>query len=161
QQTSRSPRRSKADSTPPASPPLETQPATTLCNGPAYVGLGTATVVVDAASAYIEPRTLRVPVKTFSRGTPIVTTERQGEWFLIRFQDERWGPRVGCIHCSELAPDLRVAAGTDSSPSAPPSQSVPPQAGEPSASKRPAPTARGVDTFPPPPKGKAETFDGY
>jgi hypothetical protein len=82
-------------------------PVTTLCDAPPNLGLGTARVAASRASAYIRPMRLTTPLQTFPQGATLTTTDRQGEWFFIRFEDQRWGTRVGFIHCSELAADPR------------------------------------------------------
>jgi hypothetical protein len=61
-------------------------------------------VTADTAPAYVEPKVLQVPVETFHQGDALDITDRAGDWFLTRFQDRRWGPRVGFIHCSQLGP---------------------------------------------------------
>ena len=53
--------------------------------------------------AYVAPRQLEVPLATIAAGTRLPIMEAAGEWILVRFEDRRWGPRVGYLHCSRLA----------------------------------------------------------
>ena len=63
-----------------------------------------ANVVVRLdAPAYVAPRELEVPLATIAAGTRLPIMEAAGEWILVRFDDRRWGPRVGYLHCSRLA----------------------------------------------------------
>ena len=51
---------------------------------------------------YIEPRPMEKPLSTFTSGVVLMVIERSGDWVLLRFQDLRFGPRVGYAHCSRL-----------------------------------------------------------
>jgi hypothetical protein len=96
--------------------------ASPSCRG-ALSDVGIARVATAAASVYIDPERLHVPLITFPHGATVTVTKREGDWFLIRFDDARWGARVGFIHCSELARD---GTATDlSDDAAPPSARIP------------------------------------
>jgi hypothetical protein len=85
-----------------AEAPIAPEPAT-LCRTSAASSLGSMKVTAEKAAVYIQPQPMPTPLKTFARGTEITTTRREGEWFLIRFEDPQWGRRVGFVHCSQLA----------------------------------------------------------
>ena len=51
---------------------------------------------------YIEPRPMEKPLSTFTSGVLLMVIERSSDWVLVRFQDLRFGPRVGYAHCSQL-----------------------------------------------------------
>ena len=42
------------------------------------------------------------PLSTFTSGVGLMVIERSSDWVLLRFQDLRFGPRVGYAHCSQL-----------------------------------------------------------
>jgi hypothetical protein len=60
------------------------------------------TVRAPAAPVFIQPRVLSVPLVSLTTGTALTPTQRTGDWFLIKFEDRRWGPRTGYIHCADV-----------------------------------------------------------
>jgi hypothetical protein len=54
------------------------------------------------APVFIEARVRPVPLTTLALGIVLTVLEADGEWYLIQFDDRRWGPRVGYIHCSNV-----------------------------------------------------------
>ena len=64
-------------------------------------------VAVSAPDApvFIEARVRPVPLTTLALGRVLIVWEADGEWYLIQFDDRRWGPRVGYIHCSDVTFD--------------------------------------------------------
>ncbi len=72
-------------------------------------------VSVPAAPIFIQPRKLEVPLATEPAGTVLPVKQLDGEWYLIRFADRRWGARVGYIWCGNVQPSaVSVDAGTPS-----------------------------------------------
>ena len=51
---------------------------------------------------YIRPGPTEKPLATLTNGVALMVIERAGDWMLVRFQDFRFGPRVGYAHCSQL-----------------------------------------------------------
>jgi hypothetical protein len=51
---------------------------------------------------YIRPRPTESPLATLTNGVALMVIERSSDWVLLRFQDLRFGPRVGYAHCSQL-----------------------------------------------------------
>ena len=51
---------------------------------------------------YIQPRPTEKPLATLTNGVALMVMERSSDWVLLRFQDLRFGPRVGYAHCSQL-----------------------------------------------------------
>jgi hypothetical protein len=51
---------------------------------------------------YIRPRPTEKPLATLTNGVALMVIERASDWVLVRFQDFRFGPRVGYAHCSQL-----------------------------------------------------------
>jgi hypothetical protein len=42
------------------------------------------------------------PVAAFEAGAVLSVLERTGSWFLIRFNDRRWGERRAYVHCTDV-----------------------------------------------------------
>jgi hypothetical protein len=59
-------------------------------------------VTLADVPVFIQPRELQTPLTTLPSALMVAATERAGDWYLIRFEDRRWGPRVGYVHCSGL-----------------------------------------------------------
>lgn len=59
-------------------------------------------VTLTSVPVYIQPRELHTPLTTLPSAVMVAAAERAGDWYLIRFDDRRWGPRVGYVHCSSL-----------------------------------------------------------
>ena len=59
-------------------------------------------VTLADVPVFIQPRELQTPLTTLPSAVMVAATERAGDWYLIRFEDRRWGPRVGYVHCSGL-----------------------------------------------------------
>ena len=60
-------------------------------------------VIAPTAPVFIRPQVLQVPLTTLSRGVTLLVSDVAQEWYLIRFDDRRWGDRSGYIHCSNVA----------------------------------------------------------
>jgi hypothetical protein len=59
-------------------------------------------VTLADVPVYVEPRRLQTPVTTLASAVMVTVAERAGDWYLVRFDDPRFGPRVGYAHCSSL-----------------------------------------------------------
>jgi Zn-dependent protease with chaperone function len=59
-------------------------------------------VAVDHSSIFIHPQVLQTPLKVLAKGLVLTVAGTEGQWYLIRFEDERLGPRAGYIHCSNV-----------------------------------------------------------
>jgi hypothetical protein len=59
-------------------------------------------VINPDSPVFIEPkfRTQPLTLLTVKKTAEVVSSE--GPWYLVRFNDERWGRRVGYIHCSDV-----------------------------------------------------------
>lgn len=64
----------------------------------------TVTVSTENTPLFMKPRVLPVPLTNLSAGSVVPVVEMEGDWYLIRFKDRRWGSRVGYIHCSDVRP---------------------------------------------------------
>jgi hypothetical protein len=53
--------------------------------------------------AFIEPRFRQVPLAMLVRGARLDVVRPEGAWYLVRFNDERWGKRNGYVHCRDVA----------------------------------------------------------
>lgn len=110
---------SVARADPPAS--VEPQPARVPENACAQVAGGVlrrnVRVTADAARVYIYPRQMQQPLSALPQGTTLPVTQREGDWLFIRFQDRRWGPRVGYVHCADVV--VPPAAVADAQPAPP------------------------------------------
>ena len=51
---------------------------------------------------YVEPKRLQTPLTTLPSAVMVTVTEHADDWYLVRFEDARWGPRTGYVHCSGL-----------------------------------------------------------
>jgi hypothetical protein len=52
--------------------------------------------------AFIEPRLRQVPLALLRAGAKLEVVSVDGAWYLVRFSDERWGKRVGYVHCTDV-----------------------------------------------------------
>ena len=57
-------------------------------------------VTMANVPVYIQPRELQTPLTTLPSALMVAVSERTDDWYLVRFDDRRWGPRVGYVHCS-------------------------------------------------------------
>lgn len=106
----------------PAAPERTSEPAS-ACNQADRPH--TVTVATDNAPLFIQPRVLPVPLTNLSVGSALPVAETQGDWYLVRFNDVRWGSRVGYIHCRAVRlPSVPVSAEA-SSPLPSPTTSAP------------------------------------
>jgi hypothetical protein len=60
------------------------------------------TVSTTKAPVFIEPRILQIPLTELSTGAELSVVQGAGDWYLVNFEDQRWGPRVGYIHCTQV-----------------------------------------------------------
>jgi Cysteine-rich secretory protein family len=109
-----------------------------VCDRLASVGVSihTVSVMTDAAPVYIYPKVWVEPLATLRAGESHSVREVSGEWLLINFRDQRFGDRVGYIHCScvDVPASAEAAGGSPQSPSdtiTPPSTAVPQSSGVP------------------------------
>ena len=58
--------------------------------------------ITSAAPVFIYPQELPTPLATLNAGTTVPVVESTPSWFLVRFNDTRWGPRVGYVHCAKV-----------------------------------------------------------
>jgi len=63
------------------------------------------------APVFIYPRVLATPLATLTKGAVLDVGGTNGKWYLVRFGDRRWGPRVGYINCANV-----IATLTDARP---------------------------------------------
>lgn len=101
-------------------PPTVVDDPCPLITGPLRVG-----IILTEARVFIRPRELQTPLATLANATRVSMLERSGEWVLVRFEDRRWGPRVGYVRCSAVRaakPDIpgRLAVSRAQQPPAPP-----------------------------------------
>ena len=61
------------------------------------------------APVFIYPRVLPTPLATLTKGAVLDVGGTNGKWFLVRFGDRRWGPRVGYINCANVIATLTDA----------------------------------------------------
>jgi hypothetical protein len=59
-------------------------------------------VTLADAPVYVEPRVTQAPITTLASAVLVAVAERSGDWVLLRFNDARWGPRAGYVHCRQL-----------------------------------------------------------
>jgi hypothetical protein len=57
------------------------------------------------APAFVAPREMPEAVATMTAGSVLPVVEVRNEWVLVQFEDPRWGPRVGYIHCTHVSAD--------------------------------------------------------
>ena len=83
------------------------------------------TVTATAAPIFVKPDPTRTPLRLAEKGTNLNVLTSEGEWYLVEWDDSRWGRRVGYIekrHVNALvaAPqqsvDSRVAESTPPAP---------------------------------------------
>lgn len=83
-------------------------------------------VIAAVAPVFVQPKVLQVPLTTLDTGVILSVTERIGDWYLILFDDPRWGRRVGYVHCSNLASEkIRTRAQLSPPPTAIPPEQTP------------------------------------
>jgi hypothetical protein len=68
-------------------------------------------IAASGAPVFIRPQVLQVPLTTLAADIQVPVIDWSGEWLLIRFEDLRWGPRVGYIHCTNVGPTDSVRTG--------------------------------------------------
>jgi hypothetical protein len=84
-----------------AAPPRHVPAGIGACEGVSAVsGLKTLIVATPDAPAFIEPRFRQVPLAMLDQGARLEVVRPEGAWYLVRFNDERWGKRNGYVHCS-------------------------------------------------------------
>jgi len=70
---------------------------------------------------FVQPNPKQQPLTRVEIGTVLPLQRTEGDWFLVQFEDRRWGSRVGYVHCSNVAvatprTSQPQAANTPSSP---------------------------------------------
>jgi hypothetical protein len=91
---------SRAGSAPPSPRDLVTLGA---CDGVrAAAGVKAVAVVNQDSPVFIEPKFRQQALTLLPIKKTADVLSDEGAWFLIRFNDERWGPRQGFIHCSDV-----------------------------------------------------------
>jgi hypothetical protein len=65
-----------------------------------------------------------VPLTNLPSGTVVPVIGIEGDWLLIRFDDRRWGSRVGYIHCANLRPQAATPANSEPVLLSPPATGV-------------------------------------
>lgn len=66
--------------------------------------LGSVDLVVSApADVFIRAQQLRQPVASLPIDKIVTQVGAEGEWLLVRFDDQPWGRRTGYVHCSNVA----------------------------------------------------------
>ena len=141
--------------------PAANAPEASLCNQAEHSRPKTITVSTTKAPLYIEPRVLPASLTELPTGSEAPVVQVEGDWYLVRFEDTRWGPRVGYVHWTQLqlgtsshAP-LVSTSSTASVPSAPPqSEPVADDVHKPTEPPKSASTKA-------PEKIKSETIAGY
>jgi hypothetical protein len=88
-----------ASETEPTPPPVEPTSGADVCSREDAFRDG---VTLADVPVYVEPRTLETPLTTLPSAVMVTVGEREGDWYLVRFEDARWGPRAGYVHCSGL-----------------------------------------------------------
>jgi Zn-dependent protease with chaperone function len=58
--------------------------------------------VADGAPVYIQPRALQSALAQLPRGVTAPVEEVHDTWLRIRFEDPRWGGRVGYVNCAAV-----------------------------------------------------------
>ena len=89
----------RSDRPEPATPPASPEPASSCAQAGSLSGR-TVTVSTDKAPLFIEPRVLPVALTNLSAGSVVPVLQVEGDWYRIRVNDGRWGPRVGYLHCT-------------------------------------------------------------
>lgn len=73
------------------------------CNGIAGTpGFKTIAVLNPGSPVFIEPKLRLQPLTLLPAKETAEVISLDGAWYRIRFHDDRWGPRVGYIHCSDV-----------------------------------------------------------
>jgi peptidase M48-like protein len=91
-----------------AEPPL--QP--TIC-GRTDLSYRQVQILPGEARIFVQPKVLQVPLATLQAGTLVTLVQPEGGWFLVEFNDTRWGKRVGFVECSRLSIiEARASIGT-------------------------------------------------
>ena len=89
--------------TPPVPPARRTPGLQGECVGvTAATGRKIVAVANADAPVFIEPEFRTLPLTRLPTNKTAEVVSAEGAWYLIRFNDERWGRRVGYIHCSDV-----------------------------------------------------------
>jgi len=89
--------------TPPVAPARRTPGEQGECVGvTAAAGVKSVAVVNADSPVFIEPKFRTQPLTLLPTKKTAEIASVEGAWYLIRFNDERWGRRVGYIHCSDV-----------------------------------------------------------
>ena len=89
--------------TPPLVPDRRTPGRQGECDGvTAAVGFKSLAVVNADSPVFIEPKFRTQPLTLLAVKKTAEIVSAEGAWYLIRFNDDRWGRRVGYIHCSDV-----------------------------------------------------------
>jgi hypothetical protein len=130
-------------------------PEASLCNQEVHSGPKTVTVSTAKAPLFIEPRVLPTPLTDLPRGAEAPVVQVEGDWYLVRFEDRRWGSRVGYVHCAQVrlgtsSHDPVVStSSSDRVPSVPLQNAPVPDVQPPSTPAAPPASARSPDARPP------------
>ena len=60
-------------------------------------------VTAPGSDVFLYPEVRPVALARLSRGSVAPIQRMEGDWFLIQFEDQRWGTRVGYVHCATVA----------------------------------------------------------
>ncbi len=89
--------------TPPVAPTRQTPGRQGECEGiTAATGFKSLAVINADSPVFIEPKFRTQPLTLLPAKKTAEVGSAEGAWYLIRFNDERWGRRVGYIHCSDV-----------------------------------------------------------
>jgi len=87
----------------PVAPARQTPGRQGECQGlTAATGFKNLAVINADSPVFIEPKFRTQPLTLLPAKKTAEVSSADGAWYLIRFNDERWGRRVGYIHCSDV-----------------------------------------------------------
>jgi hypothetical protein len=73
------------------------------CEGvTAATGFKSLAIINTDSPVFIEPKLRTQPLTLLPLKKTAEVVSAEGAWYLIRFNDERWGRRVGYVHCSDV-----------------------------------------------------------
>jgi hypothetical protein len=161
-----SPTRRTREKQPTSSTPPPTTPSDAAASACGNQGLTKVSVVLSAAPVFIQPQRLPTPLVTLAIGTDLPVVKAEGDWYLIRFDDKRWGPRVGYIHCASVVATRTAESSAAKDRAATEKALLSPPATDVSASVERAPLidhteSKSPTASPPQPKVRAERLNGY